>query len=475
MEEIAAKPIDLPATQTNKPGWQQGQADRRQYDTLDDYNGYTDFSGTIQAADGSTVNLSNGGSYQRSVAVQSGAVPAGLTGPPEDFVMVTVTVKMPHNQSSSVLAAHHARRAALIRIDAPWQRSPAACTRSSAAAMAASLPLRVHADGTDHGMIITGLVMAAIAALAVGGGDGLGAERQVADQLDPSACRRTHASSGSSRASSSSAPIRSGSINGHSDTPGRGHDLEERRQRRQQSAILGAGAARARRRGRDGGQGYLSFLRGRIPVVLDAATAHRRRQHPAGRHAGRCLQRLEHRHVPHDGVRPQARWWRATLWAWSSPVPTAPTSSRPSLDYVLKFDKDDDVHVEYGTTSLRTPTTLPASQRSIAMGTSPAAQLRAFAHRDRHDRGARIALLMVVAVIAIASVLGYVMLSTASLQNHAGANQVKVLSADYLAESGLNIAMYYLQYPDRAPARNADGYWSGMNGEYTLPMAARRR
>jgi len=37
--------------------------------------------------------------------------------------------------------------------------------------------------------------------------------------------------------------------------------------------------------------------------------------------------------------------------------------SRPSLDYVLKFNKDDDVRVEYGTTSLRTPTTLPASQR----------------------------------------------------------------------------------------------------------------
>ena len=76
---------------------------------------------------------------------------------------------------------------------------------------------------------------------------------------------------------------------------------------------------------------------------------------------------------------------------------------------------------------------------------------------------------MVVAVIAIASILGYVMLSSASLQNQAGSNQVKMLSADYLAESGLNIAMYYLQYPKNAPARNADGYWSGMNADYTLP------
>lgn len=102
MEEIAAKPIDLPAGQTNNPGWQNGQTDRRQYDTIDDYNGYTDFSGTIQAADGSTVNLSEGGTYQRSVTVQSGAVPAGLTGPAADFVMVTVSVKMPHSQNMSV-------------------------------------------------------------------------------------------------------------------------------------------------------------------------------------------------------------------------------------------------------------------------------------------------------------------------------------------------------------------------------------
>jgi len=102
MEEIAAKPIALPADQVNKPGWPQGQTDRRLYDTVDDYNGYADFSSSIQAADGTTVNLSNGsnGSFQRSVTVQSGAVPAGLTGPPADFVMVTVTVKMPQTEQN---------------------------------------------------------------------------------------------------------------------------------------------------------------------------------------------------------------------------------------------------------------------------------------------------------------------------------------------------------------------------------------
>lgn len=80
-----------------------------------------------------------------------------------------------------------------------------------------------------------------------------------------------------------------------------------------------------------------------------------------------------------------------------------------------------------------------------------------------------VALVMVVMVVALATVLGYVMLSTATLQHHAGSNQTKLLSADYLAESGLNIAMYYLQYPAQAPALNAAGHWAGMNGEYTLP------
>src|SRR5688500_16411008 len=75
MEEIGAKPVELPAGQTNNPGWSNGQTDRRQYDTVDDYNGYTDFSSAVQAANGTTVNLNNGGTYQRTVSVQSGATP----------------------------------------------------------------------------------------------------------------------------------------------------------------------------------------------------------------------------------------------------------------------------------------------------------------------------------------------------------------------------------------------------------------
>ncbi|MEO6434398.1 MAG: hypothetical protein ABIP55_01380 [Tepidisphaeraceae bacterium] len=82
-----------------------------------------------------------------------------------------------------------------------------------------------------------------------------------------------------------------------------------------------------------------------------------------------------------------------------------------------------------------------------------------------------LALMLVVAVVAIASVLGFVMLSSASLQNTAGSNQVKLSGAEYAAESGINIAMYYLQYPDQAPSLNAGGYWPGTTTD--LAMADR--
>ena len=102
MEEIAARPVQLLDGQTDMPGWGDGQTDRRLYDTVDDYHGYTDFSSSIQVADGSTVDLGAGqGTFQRSVSVQSGAVPAGLSGPADDFLLVTVTVTTPQGQAIS--------------------------------------------------------------------------------------------------------------------------------------------------------------------------------------------------------------------------------------------------------------------------------------------------------------------------------------------------------------------------------------
>ena len=102
MEEIASRPMELPAYITNKPGWSSGQIDRRQYDTLDDYHGYSDVSSSIETVDGEIFDLGDGGAYTRTVTVIQNAQPAGLTGPAADFVKVTVTMQMPRSQSLTI-------------------------------------------------------------------------------------------------------------------------------------------------------------------------------------------------------------------------------------------------------------------------------------------------------------------------------------------------------------------------------------
>src|SRR5205823_4412594 len=116
------------------------------------------------------------------------------------------------------------------------------------------------------------------------------------------------------------------------------------------------------------------------------------------------------------------------------------------------------------------PAARPSTGRSASAGRTlcPRNNLAGkYSHpRQRVVRG--MALLLVIAVIALAAVLGYAMLSGATLQNRAGANQVRLAGADYLAESGMNIAMYYLQNPDKAPGYpsfGGVGYWTGTGGE----------
>ena len=101
MEEISSRPMEL-TSGTNQPGWSGGQTNRALYDTIDDYNGYTDLSSSITTSDGTTLDLGDGGSYTRSVTVQSNALPSGLTGTASDFMLVTVTVTMPHGETTSI-------------------------------------------------------------------------------------------------------------------------------------------------------------------------------------------------------------------------------------------------------------------------------------------------------------------------------------------------------------------------------------
>jgi hypothetical protein len=60
-------------------------------------------------------------------------------------------------------------------------------------------------------------------------------------------------------------------------------------------------------------------------------------------------------------------------------------------------------------------------------------------------RSKGLSLMMVTAVVAVASVMGIAILSSNTLQAEASSNQDAVVQADALAESGVNLVMYYLQ------------------------------
>jgi len=49
--------------------------------------------------DGTVIDVGDGGSYTRKVAVTTNALPSGLTGTASDFMLVTITVTMPKQQS----------------------------------------------------------------------------------------------------------------------------------------------------------------------------------------------------------------------------------------------------------------------------------------------------------------------------------------------------------------------------------------
>jgi hypothetical protein len=84
--------------------------------------------------------------------------------------------------------------------------------------------------------------------------------------------------------------------------------------------------------------------------------------------------------------------------------------------------------------------------------------------KRRTTKRAGVALILVVAVLGIAAIMSYAMLSSASLQAQVGGTANLVVGADSLAESGVNYAMYYLQHPEVAPSLNSSGFYPGEAG-----------
>lgn len=87
-------------------------------------------------------------------------------------------------------------------------------------------------------------------------------------------------------------------------------------------------------------------------------------------------------------------------------------------------------------------------------------------------RGARssrgVALMLVLGVVAVASILSWAMLSSASLRAQLDTNVKDSIESQYLADSGISYAMYYLRNPQSSPVALTSGpynqHYGGQSG-----------
>lgn len=75
-----------------------------------------------------------------------------------------------------------------------------------------------------------------------------------------------------------------------------------------------------------------------------------------------------------------------------------------------------------------------------------------------------IALMIVLVTVAVATVLAFALIGSQATLAQASSNGLKAMQADALAESGLQLAAYYLQNPSEAPVLNSAGFYPGQTG-----------
>lgn len=73
-------------------------------------------------------------------------------------------------------------------------------------------------------------------------------------------------------------------------------------------------------------------------------------------------------------------------------------------------------------------------------------------------------MVVVLVFVALATILSYALLSSQSTMMQASDNSARSAQADALAESGVQLAAYYLQNPAAAPVLNSSGYYPGQTG-----------
>ncbi len=90
--------------------------------------------------------------------------------------------------------------------------------------------------------------------------------------------------------------------------------------------------------------------------------------------------------------------------------------------------------------------------------------------RGNVPRQRGIALLLVLLVMAVASILAFAMLSAGALQATAGSNGITAAAAQAQAESGIHLASYYLTHPQTAPV--SAGNWGPTSVNFVSTQSA---
>ncbi len=81
----------------------------------------------------------------------------------------------------------------------------------------------------------------------------------------------------------------------------------------------------------------------------------------------------------------------------------------------------------------------------------------------KHKRNKGIAMVLVLGVVAASSILAYAMLANAAMQAQVSKSIEDRIQRKYLAESGLNLALYYLQNPSASPVSLVYGTYGNVH------------
>jgi len=107
LDEILSKPFVDPSDLSTTLGPEADELGRASFDNIDDYHGYHDTtnstaSDAMKTAGGQTITWDSNDVYSRAVSMEYRATRDGPSVTSGDYLVITVTVTMPHGHQASV-------------------------------------------------------------------------------------------------------------------------------------------------------------------------------------------------------------------------------------------------------------------------------------------------------------------------------------------------------------------------------------